>query len=161
MPSPTIILGLLLALAVAGDALLAKLYVGAKQDVARVQQAYDSFKAQVKVEGEEAQKKAAAQEMSDKLRKDTADAENKAAVASLTADIAKLRAAARSSPGGGGLSAPPTSPSSPTRTCFDPAKLSGALQSLDEGLLGILESGSRAVVDLDNAKAWAQGKIAP
>ena len=58
MPSPTIILGLLLALAVAGDALLAKLYVGAKQDVARVQQAYDSFKAQVKVEGEEAQKKA-------------------------------------------------------------------------------------------------------
>ena len=155
MPSPTIILGLLLALAVAGDALLAKLYVGAKQDVARVQQAYDSFKAQVKVEGEEAQKKAAAQEMSDKLRKDTADAENKATVASLTADIAKLRHD-RDSARGDFLPAAPAGSSRPDLSCYDRAALESALGGFIAEIRGYADEGAAATVDLDTAKKWAQ-----
>ena len=73
MPSPTVILGILLALSVAANGILAKLYVGAREDVARVTQAFASFKAQVKVEGEQAAAKAKAiKEAQDNATKEVA-----------------------------------------------------------------------------------------
>lgn len=158
MPSPTIILGILLALAVAGDALLAKLYVGSQKEVARVQQAYDSFKAQVKVEGEEAQKKADAAVLAAKQDKEKADAENVKA----KSDLAGLYTAYRSlrdhrdSAGSGIL--PPAAPGSanPQTACFDRTGLDNALSGFDAGVTGLLEVGDKAIADLNTAKAWAQ-----
>ena len=89
----------------------------------------------------------------DKLRKEKADAENKRTITSLRADVKRLRDERTR---GGGLSAPATSAESPDRICFDPAKLSRALRKLDEGVLGIVEGCSEAVINLDTAKEWAQ-----
>ena len=36
--------------------------------------------------------------------------------------------------------------------------MTAALRSLDEGGLGIVETGSQAVADLDTARSWAQHK---
>ncbi len=155
--SPTIILAILLAIAVAGDGLLAKLYVGAKSDLAAETQKYDGFVAQVKLLGDQQNAAAAKQKAADRANKEKADAEHAKTVAALTSTIGKLRRDASAGAGRGGLSAPAPSTASPTRTCFDPSKLSRALQVLDEGLLGIVETGSNAVDDLDNAKTWAQG----
>ena len=157
MPSPTIILAILLALAVAGDALLAKLYTGALKDVARIQQAYDSFKAQVKVEGEEAQKKAKVQEMANQLRKDTADAEHKVTVAALTADIAKLRHD-RDSARGDFLPPAPSGSSRPDLSCYDRAALESALGGFIAEVRGFADEGAAATVDLNTAKSWAQAR---
>ena len=158
MPSPTIILGILLALAVAGDALLAKLYVGAKQEEARIQQAYDSFKAQVKVEGEEAQKKADAAVLAAKQDKEKADAENVKA----KSDLAGLYTAYRSlrdqrSRAGSGILPPAASGSAnPQTACFDRSGLDNALSGFDSGVTGLLEVGDKAIADLNTAKTWAQ-----
>ena len=89
----------------------------------------------------------------DKLRKEKADAENKRTITNLRADVKRLRDNRAS---GGGLSAPATSAESPERICFDPAKFGAALRALDEGILGIVETGSEAVINLDTAKKWAQ-----
>ena len=89
----------------------------------------------------------------DKLRKEKADAENKRTITSLRADVKRLRDERTR---GGGLSAPAASAESPDRICFDPAKLSGALRKFDEGILGLVEGCSEAVINLDTAKKWAQ-----
>lgn len=156
--SPTIILGILLAISVAGNAVLAKLYVGAREDVARITQAFNSFKAQVKVEGEAAAKKAAVTEMADKLKKDTADAENAATVARLTADIGKLRRdrdRARSSlvP-----AAPAGSVCPPEQACFERTGLESALRDLVAGVRGLADEGAALEADLNTAREWAQGR---
>ena len=74
-------------------------------------------------------------------------------ITNLRADVKRLRDNRAS---GGGLSAPATSAESPGRICFDPAKLSGALRKFDEGVLGLVEGCSEAVINLDTAKKWAQ-----
>lgn len=89
----------------------------------------------------------------DKLRKEKADAENKRTINNLRADVKRLRDERTR---GGGLSAPAPSAESPDRICFDPAKLSGALRKFDEGVLGLVEGCSEAVINLDTAKKWAQ-----
>ena len=158
MPSPLLIMGILLALSVAGDVVLAKLYTGSLKDVARVQQAYDSFKAQVKVEGEEAQKKATAAIAAAKQDKEKADAQNVKA----KSDLAGLYAAYRSlrdqrSRAGGGI-LPPAAPgsASPESITFNRSGLDNALSGFDAGVTGLLEEGDRAIVDLDTARRWAQ-----
>ena len=158
MPSPTIILAILLALSVAANGILSKLYIGAKEDVARVQQAFDSFKAQVKVEGEAAQKKADAEIAAHKLAKEQADAEN----VKTKSDLAGLYAAYRSLRDqrirSGSSILPPAAPGSadPQRACFDRTGLDNALSGLDAGVTGLLESGDKAIADLNTARAWAQ-----
>lgn len=111
------------------------------------------FEAATVALGQAAKQRADATIKADKLRKETADAENNRTLDSLRADIKRLRNARAH---GGGLSAPATAPSSPDRICFAPAKFSAALRDLDEGILGIVEDGSKAVIDLDTAKKWAE-----
>ena len=158
MPSPTLILGILLALSVAANGILSKLYVGAKEDVARVQQAFDSFKAQVKVEGEAAQKKADAEIAAHKLAKEQADAENVKA----KSDLAGLYTAYRSlrdqriRAGSSFLPASAPGAANPQTACFDRTGLDSALSKFDSGVTGLLEGGDKAIVDLNTARAWAQ-----
>jgi hypothetical protein len=111
------------------------------------------FEAATVALGEAAKQRSAHITKADKLRKENADAENNRTITSLRADVKRLRGE-RSR--GGGLSAPATTAESPDRTCFDPAKFSAALRTLDEGILGIIETCSEAVIDLDTAKRWAQ-----
>ena len=155
MPSPTLILGILLALSVAANGILSKLYVGAKEDVARVQQAFDSFKAQVKVEGEAAQKKADAEIAAHKLAKEQADAENVKTVSTLNASISKLRHDADSARGSW-VPAAASSSNRPDVSCFDKSALESALGGFVKDLRGFADEGAAATVDLDTAKRWAQ-----
>lgn len=155
--SPTIILVILLALATAGDALLAKLYVGAKSQVAAETQKYDSFVADVKVMGQKAQDAATLKAASDKLAKDTADAENAATVARLNTDIAKLRADADRARGGF-VPAAPAGSSRPDLACYDRATLESALGGFVAGVRGLADEGAAATVDLNTARKWAQAR---
>lgn len=134
----------LLAALIATNALTFKLWQGAVDDLTE-------FKAQVAALGEQAKKDKERKEAEDKLLKEKTDANHKRAVAALRADIARLRDS-----GSGGLSAPAPSAGSPERTCFDPAKLDSAVRSFGQGVLGIVEDGSQAVIDLDAVKNWAQ-----
>lgn len=118
---------------------------------------FNAFKGAVAALGEQAKREAAAKEASDRANKEKADAEN----AKTRRDLAgvydayrKLRDARGAS--GGGLSIPGPITSGPAGTCFDPAQLRGALRALDEGILGIAQTGDQAVIDLDTAKRWAQ-----
>ena len=119
--SPTLILGLLLAISVSGNALLSKIYIGAKQEVARVQQAYDSFKAQVKVEGEEAQKKAAATKAAqDNATKEVAANAKKDRDRLTLYYERRLLNAASNSASGGSVSPDPVNPVSPDAAPAEP-----------------------------------------
>ena len=153
--SLTEILGILLAISLAGNGILAKLYINSEKEVARVTQAFNSFKAHVKVEGEEAAKKAKEQEMSDKLRRDTANAENKAIVASLNASIVKLRHD-RDSARSGFVPPAPSGSNRPDLSCYDRPALESALGGFIAEIRGLADEGTAATVDLDTAKKWAQ-----
>ena len=102
-----------------------------------------------------AETQARAKEAADKLAKDTADAEHKAAVDRLNASIAKLRADAdrrRAS----FLPATPAAAAGSDTACFDRPQYLGAYGSLVEGLRGLANEGTQAVADLDTAKKWAK-----
>jgi hypothetical protein len=118
-----------------------------------LKQEYEQFKGGLKALGEAAKKAAAEREAQDKANKEKADALHQAAVDQLNADIRRLR---DSRSRGGGLSSPAPAPGSVAGTCFDPALLAGALRRLDEGSLGLVAEGAKAVTDLDGAKTWAQ-----
>ena len=142
--------------AIGAGAIILVLGVSLKIQSARLESCkaeYAAFVATTEALGKAAEKAAKDKEAKDKANKEKADAEQKRLTADLATAVKRLRDA-RSR--GGGLSSPAPVAASPDRTCFDPALLSGALRRLDEGLLGILESGSQAVIDLDTAKSWAQ-----
>ncbi len=158
MPSPMLIMGILLALSLAGNALLSKLYVGAKQDVARVEQAYASFKAQVQVEGEAAQKKANEEIAAHKLAKEKADAENVKTKSDLVGVYTAYRSLRdqRSRAGSGFLSPAAPGSASPENITLNRTGLDSALSGFDKGVTGLLEQGDQAIADLNTAKTWAQ-----
>lgn len=142
---------IILLIGIALGAIPAWVFQGSRLD-AQVAK-YDLFVAQVKSAGELAEAEFKRIKTEHKQLKEKSDAENKLTIDTLRADIKRLRNA---SSGGGGLSSPTPTAESPDRTCFDPTKLSAALRVLDEGFLGIVETGSEAVINLDTAKAWAQ-----
>ena len=121
---------------------------GYEQGSAEVQTKWDA--ANRKAEGE-----ARAKEAADKLAKDTADAEHKAAVDRLNASIAKLRADADRRRAAF-LPATPAATASSDTACFDRAKYLGAYGDLVEGLRGLADEGTHAVADLNTAKKWAK-----
>ena len=156
MPSPLLILGILLAISVAGNAVLGKLYTGALQDYAAEKQAYASFKEQVKVLGEQQEKHSAEVKSLNEARKKEADNANAQKVASLNAAIGKLRADADRA-GSGKLSAAPTGSKCPDgQACFDRAEFERAYGGLVKDVRQWADEGSAVTLDLDTAKAWAQ-----
>ncbi len=114
---------------------------------------YKGFVATTKAQGEAAQKVAKAQEAADKLNKQKADDENKRTTDSLNSTIKRLRSARA---GGGYL--PPAAPgaSSPATATIDRAEFERAVGKLDLGVQKIVDTGSKAVIDLDTAKKWAK-----
>lgn len=147
--------------AVLGVALLAAAAFGAAKMHAHDQARYDAleakfeaFKDSAAALGREAKAAAAAREATDKTRKETADAENSAALATLAADIQRLRNAR---PRGGFLPAPGPAARSPDAVSFQRAELERALRAFDSGAAGLVAEGDKARVDLDSAKKWAHG----
>lgn len=122
-----------------------KLWRGAVQDLT-------DYTARVEALGEQAKKETERINAENKANKEKTDANYKRTTAALQRELNRLRLTS-----GGNLSSPPASADSPDRTCFDPAKFATALRELDQGLLGVIETGSQAVVDLDSAKEWAKG----
>lgn len=157
MLSPTILLAIALALSLLANVGLTKAYVAAKQEVAKVQQAYDSFTAQVKVEGEKAQKAADAKAAADRKSKEKADAENAAARLADQRTIAELRRQRDADRNRNFL--PPSTPGagSAEKTCFPRADYLGAYGILVKGLRGLADESTAAVTDLNSAKQWASG----
>lgn len=154
MPSPTIILGILLALSVLGNLGLAKLYVSAKSDLAAETARFSAFKAGVKTEGEKAAKDAKDKEAADlKLKKETDD-EHVKKVAGLNTSLERLRRN-RISPGGGIVPAAPSTTKRPEIVAFDRAEFDRAFRGFEEGLEGLLGEGAKAVVNMDSALKWA------
>ena len=121
---------------------------GVKQGKAEVQTLWDEA-------NRKAELQARAKEMADKLKKDTADAENKATVDRLNATIGKLRADADRRRASFLPAAPTASPSADT-ACFSRPEFVGAYGALLQGVRGLADEGSKAVADLDTAKKWAQ-----
>lgn len=114
---------------------------------------FETFKDRVTAAGVLAKQQAIAKEAADKKRKDAADAENSAALATLADTIAGLR---RDRPGGGVLSPGPASPGGADVACFDRPAVERAYGALVVGLRGLGDEGAQATVNLDTAKRWAQ-----
>ena len=120
-----------------------------------VQARYDSFVAQTRIIGEQAQKDAKAKAETDQRTKERFDAEQKKLVAANTA-LAKRLLDTRS--GGSYLPAASPGASHPDRACFNRTELDGAIRHLDVGVSGIVEKGNAARIGLDTARVWAQGR---
>lgn len=120
-----------------------------------VKSEYAGFVAKVDAIGKAQEAAAKIKDAENKTRMEKANADNARTRSALTVALNSLRSA---NSGRGNLSAPAPTAASPARTCFDPAKLDSALRKLDQGILGIVEIGSGAVIDLDSAKNWAQSK---
>ena len=121
---------------------------GVKQGEAQVQTKWDAA-------NRAAEAQARAKELADKLKKDTADAEHKAAIDRLNASISKLRRDADSRRASF-LPAAPASAGGADTACFDRAAYLGAYGELLQKLRGLADEGSQAVTDLNTAKTWAQ-----
>lgn len=161
MPSPTILLAIALAVALAGDALLAKLYVGKIADLAAETQRYTSFVDGVKVVGEKQEKDTAAKIKEHKDAKEKADADHEKAVAALVVTVGELRKRADASSGGRIVPAAPAGARRVDLACFDRPLLESAIRGLVTEVRSIADEGAAATVDLDTARRWAADRISP
>ena len=147
--SPTLIIALGGALVVVGSLGYAKLQTSRLE---AVKQEYEGFKAQVKANGEAAEKAAKAKEASDKAIKEKIDNETsqlRTTAANLARQLRDNRAASSFLPATGSPSG------SPQSITFDRAKLERAIQQLDDGVSQIVARGDQAVVDLNLSLKWA------
>lgn len=148
--SPSIWIALGAALLIAGLGVAVKVQTSRLE---AVKQEYATFKAEVKVLGEAAQKAADVQKAADKLKKEKADAFSKREIAGLADTVKRLHdERARSSL----LPPAPAGSRSPEIVSFDRTQLDGALSSFVEGAANLITEGNQAVVDLNAAKLWAQ-----
>lgn len=119
-----------------------------------VQAEYDGFVATTKAQGEAAKKLADAKAAEDKRKKESSDHEYETTIASLRADVKRMRddrARSRFVP------TAPANSRSPGLACFDRADLDGALRRLDAGISGLIEEGDAGAVGLNAGRRWAAG----
>lgn len=119
-----------------------------------VQAKYDGFVATTKAEGEAATKLAEATAAEDKRKKESSDHEYETTIASLRADVKRMRddrARSRFVP------AAPAGSRSVGLACFDRAELERTLQQFDEAVTGLIAEGDAGAVGLNVARSWASG----
>lgn len=119
-----------------------------------LQAKYDGFVATTKAEGEAAKKLAEAQAAEDKRKKESSDHEYETTIASLRADVKRMRddrARNRFVP------AAPAGSRSVGLACFDRADLERTLQQFDEAVTGLIAEGDADAVGLNVARSWAAG----
>ena len=124
------------------------------QRLAATQARFDGFVGTVKAEGDAAKKLADATAAEDKRKKESSDHEYETRIASLTADVKRMRDdRARSR----FVSAAPAGSRSVDLACFDRAELEQALQRFDDGISGLIAEGDADAVGLNVARSWAGG----
>ena len=111
-----------------------------------------AFRADVQAKGEAALQKARQIDAENAKRKEKSDAERKRLIAANTDLADRLRDNASRS------SLPETSGTAgiPETACFRRADLDAAIRKFTAGTAGIAAAGDAAIIDLDNAKRWAQ-----
>jgi hypothetical protein len=114
------------------------------------------FAAQVKAEGDAQNARTNAAILKGKQDKERSDAEHKVAVAGFVDRIARLRHMADA--GGGFVPAAPAGSSRPDLICIDRAEYIRADGEFTAEARGLADEGSKATIDLDAAKKWAQGR---
>ena len=119
-----------------------------------VQAKYDGFVATTKAEGEAAQKLADAKAAEDKRKKESSDHEYETTIASLRADVKRMR---DDRTRGSFVPAAPAGSRNLGVACFDRAELEQAIRRLDAGVSGLVEQGDADAVGLNTARAWAGG----
>lgn len=119
-----------------------------------LQAKYDGFVETTKAEGEAAKKLAEAQAAEDKRKKESSDHEYETTIASLRADVKRMR---DDRTRGRFVPAAPAGSRNPGIACFDRAELEQAIRRLDSGVSGLLEQGDADAVGLNTARAWAGG----
>ena len=116
-----------------------------------VKEEYALFKGGVEALGKAAETAAKVKEAKDKLAKEKADADKKRLTTDLAATVKRLRDAnSRRS----AVSQLPATASSPKLAAFDRTELDRAIQDYQSEILGVVEKGAEAIVDLDSAKNW-------
>ena len=114
---------------------------------------YAEYRTQVAVAAQAAAEQALKKTIEDEKRKEEADVENLRLVAALNAATRRLRDARA---GSNFVPATPACPARPESACLDRTQLEHALRTLDTEVQSLVDEGSRAVIDLDTAKRWAQ-----
>lgn len=109
---------------------------------------FDAFKGTVEAAGKAQLERTTKQTADDKKRKEKADEEHARAIA----DLNRRLRDARSRP----VSAPASCPSSPDGAGRYRAEFDGAYRDLVAGLRAEAERCSKAVIDLNTGKLWAQ-----
>ena len=144
VPSPLLIASIVILILGAGLAIQTKRVESCKADYAR-------FVAEVKTIGVEAEKKAKAQEAIDLKAKEKSDAQAKSDRTRIAMLSKRLRDAnSRSST----VSQLPLTTNRPDLSAFDRAELDRAIRDYQSEILGLIEKGAEAIVDLDVAKEW-------
>lgn len=124
------------------------------QRLAATQARFDGFVGTVKAEGEAAKKLAEAKAVEDKRIKESSDHEYETTIASLRADVKRMRddrARSRFVP------AAPAGSRSVDLACFDRAELERTLRDFDTAIQGLVDQGSADAVGLNVARRWAAG----
>lgn len=142
----------ILTFGLALGAVPAWVFQGARLDASVAK--YDLFVEQVKSVGELAEVEAKRiEDKYDQLKKD-ADRENKLALDTLRADIKRMR---NERPGGSFVPAAAAGSIRPDLTCYNRTEFVSAIGRLVDGVRGLTDEGSAATVNLNTARAWAQG----
>ena len=119
-----------------------------------VQAEYDGFVATAKAQGEAAKKLADATAAEDKRKKESSDHEYQTTIASLRADVKRMRDARA------GSRFVPAAPAGSRRVdlaCFDRAELERTIRDFDTAIQGLVDQGSADAVGLNVARSWAAG----
>ena len=171
MPSPSILLVILLGLSCLGNLALGKLYLEAHADYEVEKDRYKSFVGATKLAGDAQNKKAKeAKEKDDKLKKEQDD-KRKKEMDSLTTKYAAANAELRkfkSSGNPGGSKLPPFAlqAGKSEKAICNPAIIAGAISDYRQELFdaytdlrqetyGILKQGDTAITDIKDATEWA------
>lgn len=116
--------------------------------------AVQAFVATTKAEGEAAQTLADAKAAEDKRNKESSDHEYQTTIASLRADVKRMRDARA------GSRFVPAAPAGSRRVdlaCFDRAELERTIRDFDTAIQGLVDQGSADAVGLNVARSWAAG----
>lgn len=119
-----------------------------------VQAKYNGFVATTKAQGDAAKKLADNMAAEDKRKKESSDHEYQATIASLRADVKRMRDARA------GSRFVPAAPAGSRRVdlaCFDRAELERTIRDFDTAIQGLVDQGSADAVGLNVARSWAGG----
>lgn len=119
-----------------------------------VQAEYDGFVTTTKAQGEAAKTLADTTVAEDKRKKESSDHEYQTTIASLRADVKRMRDARA------GSRFVPAAPAGSRRVdlaCFDRAELERTIRNFDTAIQGLVDQGSADAVGLNVARSWAAG----